>query len=110
MLRKLLKSLKLKAIVVAVLVWNGLGLIGIWLNHGSGEIRTVAGGLTIALICSLLSYVAIATTRSGWWQSLALRPQADPDDARPGLFFIGLLGAILAAGALLSTFLSGNHT
>jgi hypothetical protein len=101
MLWKLLKSLKVKAIVIALLVWNGVGFIGLWLNHGSGQMRTLAGSLTVAFTCALLSLVAFATALSEWWQTLALRPQADPGDARPGLLFIGVLGAILAVGGLL---------
>jgi hypothetical protein len=110
MLWELLKSLKVKVIVVAVIVWNAVGFLGVWLNGGTGSVHTRAGGIAMSFDCALLAFAAFSTAFSDAWQGAALRPTADSSESRPGLMFIGFLGTVLAVSALLGTFLGGHNS
>ncbi len=109
MLWNLVKSLRPWAIVVAVVVWNVVGLMGIWLNGGTGRIRTMSSGFALVLDCGLLAACAMAVAISPTWQRFALRPGVDPSEPRSGLVFIALLASGLAVAALADTFHS-THT
>jgi hypothetical protein len=104
MIGNLFKSLRPKVIAFVVVIWNALCLSGIWLNGGATRIQTRAGCIAMAFTCALLSIVCFATAQSEWWQTLALRPMADPHDSRPGLLLISVLAALLAIGFIFGMF------
>jgi hypothetical protein len=107
---KVVKNLKPLAIVVAILVWNAICLVGIWLNGGLGRIETLGSGIAMAVACGLLSATAFLGATSSTWQRIALRPGADPNEPRSGLLFIGFLGAVLMVGGIISAIQSTSHT
>jgi hypothetical protein len=99
----LVKSLKISSILVVFVVWNAIGLVGLSLNGGYGPIRTLAGGLVMALECALLAGAAAAVAVSPAWQRRVLRPDADVQVARPGLWFIVVIASLLAIGGGISS-------
>jgi hypothetical protein len=107
---KVVKNLKPLAIIVAVLVWNAICLVGIWLNGGLGKIETLGTGIAMAVACALLSATAFLVATNSTWQRIALRPRADPNEPRSGLLFLGFLGAVLMIGGVFSAVQSTSHT
>ena len=98
----LLKSLKLITIILFVVGWNAVCYVGMLLNGGAGRIVTLPSAIAMVVNCSLLAALAFATASFPTWQRVALRPNADPNTARPGLLFIGSLGVILAVGGVIT--------
>ena len=104
MLWNLVKSLRPIAIVAIVVIWNALCLIGIWLNGGMGRIATFPSAAAMTLACLSLAIFAFSAARFDAVQRVVLRANANPTLAYPGLFFLGLLGALLALGSAFTAY------
>jgi hypothetical protein len=100
----LVKSLRLITIAIFVIGWNVLCYLSMFLNGGAGRIVTISSAVAMTVTCVLLAGLAFTTAALPTWQRIALRPDADPAAARPGLLFIGFLGTVLALGGLFTAY------
>ena len=107
----LVKSLRPLAIVAIVVAWNALCLIGVWLNGGMGRVSTFGSAAVMTIACLSLAIFAFSAAQTGAVQRAVLRPNANPTVARPGLFFLGLMGVLLALGSAFTAYgLLNGHT
>ena len=111
MLWQLIKTLRPEVIVIFLISWNVLVGIGMVLNGGMGQIRTLSGAIAMAITCGGLAAFGFCTALVPAWQRVMFRPEADPRPARLGLIIFGIIGAILAiVGAVSAVNFIGNHT
>lgn len=102
MLLKLIKTFRPEIIFSFLIVWNVLIGIGIALNGGMGRIQTLSAAAAMAITCAGLSAFGFGTALSSSWQRILPRPEADSSQARPALILIGLIGAGLSIGGIIS--------
>lgn len=100
MIWPLIKSLKPQVLVAALVGWNVLAGIGMALNGGMGELRTVGGALGMVVASAALAAFGFGTALLPAWQGALMRPGVDPAPARPALLLMGLIGTLLAGGGL----------
>ena len=96
----LARGLKPSASIAAVVGWNVLCGIGIYLNGGLGRLKTVPSVLMMFVACTAMTIFALATVMSERWRRIVLRESADVDSVVSAMLFLALIATILALGAL----------
>jgi hypothetical protein len=89
-----------------VLAWNGMMIVGIWLNGGMGRIHSPAALVVVGLAALSIPCILFAAATHDFFRQLVFRPKTNLAEIGSDLLILGSIGGLLGIGALASAALS----
>jgi hypothetical protein len=101
-------SLRWPVLITAVVVWNGLWGLSLWLNGGFGGLRDPRALLVAGCTCLLLGAAALAVLGSSKVKDRVLAPTRRHRYAAEPFLMIAMAGLILGIGMLVEAWQRGS--
>ena len=98
----LFEYLRPRFMICFFIVWNAIFLVGIYLNGGTGSVKSVPAALVMSIALAGLVVFSFGSLLFGPIRRLVLRPEAQLSDAWPGLLVSGMIGSVLLVAALMT--------
>ena len=90
--------------IAAVIVWNALLGVAIWLNGGLGKLKNPSALALSALACGSLAFFAFGAVVSPRIRGIVLKPAAPMTEVRGDLLLLGFIAGFLFIGCLVGLY------